>query len=347
MSRGSFWLIGEREQTPTGTVPRGPMFVEWERPENASGPPIILVHGGGGQGTDYLTTPDGRPGWAPLLVAHGHPVYVVDRPGHGRSPYDPTVLGALAPTWGSEVLRSVFLGTPGTPLPPNTRWPGAIDGSDEVFDQFAASQGPLAADLATMQALDRDRLVQLLERIGPAVLLAHSAGGPGAFLAADTRPDLVTAFVAVETLGPPFVGQPDAGFALPWGLAAAPMNYDPPVTDPAELRLRVIAEEPVPKVLQEEPARRLPNLAWVPIAVVTAHASPFRLFDGHLVGFLEQVGATATLLRLEDRGITGNGHGMMLERNNAEVLRVITDWLDGLTPPDPPTAGRASGSWQG
>jgi len=44
----------------------------------------------------------------------------------------------------------------------------------------------------------------------------------------------------------------------------------------------------VPLVLQAEPARRLPNLARVPIVLVTAEASPFRWFDGHTRAFLEQ-----------------------------------------------------------
>jgi pimeloyl-ACP methyl ester carboxylesterase len=236
-------------------------------------------------------------------------------------------MGPLAPTWGAEILREVFLGAPDGPLPPNTRWPGAKDGSDDIFDQFFASQGPLSADVSVMHALERDRLVALLERIGPAVLLAHSAGGPGAFLAADSRPDLVRAFVAVETLGPPFLGQPQTGMTLPWGLAAAPMNWDPPAANVSDLKVQVTEEGPVPKALQEEPARKLPNLAQVPVAIVTSHASPFRFFDGHLQDFLDQAGCTSTLLRLEDAGITGNGHGMMLETNNAEVLGVITDWL--------------------
>lgn len=327
MSHGFFWITGDRVPGEAGSVFRGPMYVDWERTTSADATPVVLVHGGGGQGTDYRATPDGRPGWAPLLVDQGFDVYVVDRPGHGRSPHDPAIMGPLAPTWGAEILREVFLGAPDGPLPPNTRWPGAKDGSDDIFDQFFASQGPLSADVSVMHALERDRLVALLERIGPAVLLAHSAGGPGAFLAADSRPDLVRAFVAVETLGPPFLGQPQTGMTLPWGLAAAPMNWDPPAANVSDLKVQVTEEGPVPKALQEEPARKLPNLAQVPVAIVTSHASPFRFFDGHLQDFLDQAGCTSTLLRLEDAGITGNGHGMMLETNNAEVLGVITDWL--------------------
>ncbi len=329
MKRESFWITGERAATPVGSVSLGPMHVEHLRPDGeAPGAPVVLVHGGGGQGTDYLVTPDGRPGWAPMMADAGHPVYVVDRPGHGRSPYDPEVLGAPTNTWGAEVLRSIFLGDPdGPPLPPHTQWPGELDGSDDVFEQFIASQGPLIADTARMHELERERLVALLERVGPAVLVAHSAGGPGAFLAADTRPDLVLAFVAVETIGPPFLGQPQTGMTLPWGLAAAPMNYDPPAADPSELGIRVSGEGPVPKALQEEPARRLPGLSRVPVAIVTAQASLFGFFDGHLQEYLDQVGCASDLIRLGDLGVLGNGHGMMLERNNAEVLGVIRGWL--------------------
>src|SRR5215218_7806068 len=80
--RGFFWVgVDERIETPVGHTNRGAMYVEWEAPETVTQPvPIILVHGGGGQGTDYLGTPDGRPGWWPQLVQEGWAVYAVDRP---------------------------------------------------------------------------------------------------------------------------------------------------------------------------------------------------------------------------------------------------------------------------
>ena len=92
-------------------------------------PPWILVHGGGGQGTDYTITPDGRPGWSRLLVERGHTVYVVDRPGHGRSPHHPDVLGAMGPQLGYEFLRPIFVPPPDGPdsnptAHLHTQWPG-------------------------------------------------------------------------------------------------------------------------------------------------------------------------------------------------------------------------------
>lgn len=335
MEHSYFWIPGDKVKATAGTIFAGSMFVEHlTNGKPTTKPNIVLVHGGGGQGTDYLTTPDGRPGWAPLLAEQGYPVYVVDRPGHGRSPYDPEALGAPTPTWGAELLTGIFLGDPqGPPLPPNTQWPGALDGSDDLFAQFAASQGPLPSNLGDMHARERDRLVRLLERIGPAVIFAHSAGGPGAILAADARPELVLGLAAIEIIGPPFLGRP--GMELPWGLAAAPMHYEPAVADPSEIQLVIDESKPVPEALQAEPARTLPNLARVPIAIVTAEASPFTYFDGHLKAFLDQTGCNSTVMRLSDQGIHGNGHGMMLERNNADVLAVIEAWVAGL--------GRAAG----
>ncbi len=85
----------EKAEIPRGTVINGKqMYVEYQIPRVVKHPyPIVLVHGGGGQGTDWMCCPDGRPGWATLLVQEGYKVYVVDRPGHGRSPYHPDLDG--------------------------------------------------------------------------------------------------------------------------------------------------------------------------------------------------------------------------------------------------------------
>ncbi|MER6266605.1 alpha/beta hydrolase [Streptomyces sp900105755] len=337
--RGSFWVGGERVEGPLGTVLRGPMYVEWYEPEERRFPvPLVLVHGGGGQGLDYLTTPDGRPGWAPLLVDQGYAVYVVDRPGHGRSPHHPDVLGPMSPVLGTEFLEPIFVPpTEGPGSHPtahlHTQWPGARKLDDPLSDQWLASSGPVLANQPEMHALEQARLAALLDRIGPAVIVAHSAGGPGAFLAADARPHLVKAFVALEVLGPPFLKMPEAGLDLTWGIASAPFTFDPPAVSADELRL--VTHEPpadggIPMTLQEQPARRLANLSRFPIAVVSAPASPFVHFDGHLVAFLEQAGCDVALVRLADHGVHGNGHGMIIEKNNADALRVVTDWIAGL-----------------
>lgn len=321
--RGSFWVgVSDRVDGPLGTVLRGPMYVEWEAPADSAsvspGPTWVLVHGGGGQGTDYLTTPDGRLGWSRLLVEQGHTVYVVDRPGHGRSPHHPDVLGPMGPPMGAQALRPIFVPPPEGPdsnpwAGQHTQWPGGREPGDPIYDQWLAPSGPMLASWAEMHALEQVRLAELLNRVGPAVLVTHSAAGPGTFLAADARPEQVAALIAIEVLGPPFAKRPEMGLDLAWGLASAPLTYDPPVTDPSEL--------------QTGAARRLPNLSRFPIAVVTGEASMFRAFDGELVDFLAHAGCDVELVQLADHGVHGNAHGIMIERNNAEALAVLTGWV--------------------
>jgi hypothetical protein len=38
-------------------------------------------------------------------------------------------------------------------------------------------------------------------------------------------------------------------------------------------------------------------------------------------------GCTADLLRLEDAGVTGNGHGLIFEANNGQTLAAVTAWM--------------------
>ena len=83
MERG---LIGASPPGP-GTAVEGQMYVGFQLLAQKRHPyPLVLVHGGGGQATDWMGTPDGRDGWMDYFLAAGYDVYYVDRPGHGRSP---------------------------------------------------------------------------------------------------------------------------------------------------------------------------------------------------------------------------------------------------------------------
>jgi pimeloyl-ACP methyl ester carboxylesterase len=316
-ARGFFWVGVEPVASDGGTVPANQMFVEWLAPEEVRRPhPIVLVHGGGGQGTDWLGTPDGRPGWAPMLVQDGFAVYVVDRSGHGRSPYVAELLGPAGPPAPYEVLRDVFHGPPDSPIAAgHTQWPGEWAPGDPATDQFMAGTAPMRLDAAAGQALDGRCLAQLLDRIGPAILVSHSASGPAGWIAADARPDQVATLVAIEPIAPPFLDAPPMGVSLTWGLSGAPLTYAPAVDDPQVQ-------------LHDGSPRTLENLARVKIVVVSAEHSLMGTAAASVVAFLSDHGCAPEHLRLEDHGITGNGHGMMLERNNREVLDLLVSRLE-------------------
>lgn len=307
MSAGFFWVGGERVAIDGGTALRGQMFVQWEAPEEVTKPfPVVLIHGGGGQGTDWLGTPDGRPGWATFLVQEGYAVYVVDRPGHGRSPYHPDVLGPPGGVFPLETISALFCDT--------AQWPGTADPDDPCVRAFAAGTGPMLADCALAHTLEQACGAALLDEIGPAILITSSAGGPMGWLTADARPSQVKAIVSCEPIGPAFLDNPEIGLALPWGLTAAPMTFEPPADSPGDLHAG--------------PARTLPALGQIPVALVEAEASLLAEPSPAIAAHLEQAGCSVERIVLAEHGVHGNGHLMMLELNNREVLEPILRWLD-------------------
>jgi hypothetical protein len=72
----------------------GQMYVQFQIPQRKSGPgwPVIMVHGSTHTGAALESTPDGREGWFPYFVRKGVSTYVVDQSGRGRSGFDHSVL---------------------------------------------------------------------------------------------------------------------------------------------------------------------------------------------------------------------------------------------------------------
>ena len=103
-----------------------------------------------------------------------------------------------------------------------------------------------------------------------------------------------------------------------------------PLKAPTELR-REIRKAQKPGLadcfVQKEPARRLPNLASIPVAVVTSEASAWSMHDHGTVDYLVQAGVRAVHLRLEDHGLRGNGHLMMQERNSDDIAAFLERWI--------------------
>jgi hypothetical protein len=90
--------FGPPGQTPPARAPQqitiGQMYVQFQIPQRKSGPgwPVIMVHGSTHTGAALESTPDGREGWYPYFVRKGISTYVVDQSGRGRSGFDQSVL---------------------------------------------------------------------------------------------------------------------------------------------------------------------------------------------------------------------------------------------------------------
>ena len=342
-SQNWFYVGGQLLQIHGETVMHGQMYVEEQIPDPATALPMVLVHGLLRTGTDWTGTADGRPGWRDVFLDAGHPVYVVDQPGRGRSAYhhrlDPDQRIPTAERAAARWTAPDPAAWPQAAL--HTQWPGGGRAGDHVFDQFLAAAHPSIADMAQAEASLVAALLGLLERIGPAVVITHSQSGPAGWRLADQRPDLVRALVAIEPSGPPYERSPPPSGPLreaverPWGITDHPLTFDPPVNDAAELGTLVLEPPERPELwpcirADGRRPRRLRNLTRVPLLVVTAEASYHAAYDHCTVGFLRRYGAEVTHLRLEDAGIRGNGHMLMQEANSHDIAVLVAKRIDEL-----------------
>jgi pimeloyl-ACP methyl ester carboxylesterase len=343
LARQGCFFTGGR-YTEDGQAMRGQCFVHFQVPAEETGLPVVMIHGTGQTGTNFMTTPDGRPGWAEDFLAAGHAVYIVDQAGRGRSGQD-TAHGAHARAPVAQVTR-MFTDPASTALYPqaalHSQWPGGPGRpGNAAFDQFFASQVGYIADPAKTEAVVLDAHLELLERIGPAVLLTHSQSGVFGWKLADARPALVRAILAIEPNGPPFFDVTFQGGedwyaegstpARPWGVARLPLSFEPPAASPDDLALERQEAPDGPGLVrcwvQRAPARQLPKLAGIPILVVTGEASYRATYDHCTVKFLAQAGAGVEHMRLEEHGERGNGHMLMLEANSAAISALLLRWL--------------------
>jgi len=100
-AQGSFFVGGEKaDETqvelgglgPGGHVTVNQMYVRYMVPLGGDGDvPVVMVHGATLTGKSWETTPDGRMGWDEYFVRKGHPVYVPDQVGRGRSGFNQAV----------------------------------------------------------------------------------------------------------------------------------------------------------------------------------------------------------------------------------------------------------------
>ena len=348
--QGYFFVGGKYSTVKDQQVMSGQFYVEFQIPSKQTHDwPIVMIHGGGQSGTNFTGTPDGREGWAQYFLRQGYAVYVVDQPGRGRAAYLADLYGGVTPPSLDNVQRR-FVAPERYRLWPqarlHTQWPGTGAPGDAVFDQFYASQLPSIQDFTLQQVLNRDAIVALLDRIGPAIVLTHSQSGAFGWPVADRRPDLVKAIVAVEPNGPPFfdiinVPAPEwfrdsATQTRPWGVTAVPLSYAPPANNTSDLAILRQEKPDAPDLtkcwLQKSPARQLLNLQKIPILIMTAEASYHAPYDHCTVKYLEQAGVHSTWIKLADIGIHGNGHMMMLEKNNLDIAAVISTWLSKSLP---------------
>lgn len=214
---GSFFLGGRAvtisgrkpitaKQTDTVTFTHDPngeylveqAYVQWFH-SGKGGPRVILQHGGGLSGAIWEMTPDGRPGWLHNLLDLGCDVYVIDNVERGRAGWCPfpEVWPGAAVSRPAEEAWSLFRIGPPEDFKARKAFPGQ-DFPVDHFDELKRFQFPRwLRDTGLAVA----RLAELIERVGPCVMIGHSQGGEIAARATVAAADSVQALILLEPSG--------------------------------------------------------------------------------------------------------------------------------------------------
>jgi len=269
---------------------------------SAPSTPIVMVHGGCHTGACYLGTPDGRDGWAPIFARAGYEVFVVDWPGHGRSP----ARSDLATLSTREIAAAIL---------------ALVRSVGPAVVMAHSASGPMAWWIAEQA------------REAVAAIVGIAPGAPANILRAlPEDPDAVALLRDDESLGCPVMlpeHEPvmvDEAFIRNYWANAPRFPLD--AFD--QYRRSIVPESA--RLFNErfniggrglrisDPA----TIARIPKLVLTGDHDPRhpRAMDETTARYVG-----AEFVWLPDRGIVGNGHMPMIEDNNAEIAELIMRWL--------------------
>ena len=313
-AQGSFFVGGEKvDQTqgelgdlgPGGHITVNQMYVRYMVPQGPDGTvPVVMIHGATLTGKSWETTPDGRMGWDEYFVRKGYPVYVPDQVGRGRSGFNQAVFNNVRagsakadslPRWLRFSDEGVwpnfrFGAKAGAPFP-ESQFP--VSAVDELSKQGVpdVSFGGLPTPNPTLKAL-----ADLAGQLNGAVLMGHSQSGSFPLESALLNPTAAKGLVLVEP-------------------GSCPSRYTPE-------QIATLAKVPILVVFGDyrDTPTGLPTLPTWQARYEMCQA---------LIGRIKGAGGQAEMLAPPDRGIRGNSHMVMQDKNNLQIADFILKWMDG------------------
>jgi hypothetical protein len=333
---------------PRGPVPQqitiGQMYVQFQIPAKkyGGGWPVIMVHGSTHTGACLEATPDGREGWYPYFVRHGVPSYVVDQAGRGRSGFDQSVLheaearltasnltaaAELIPSFGRITNNGAYTAwfghlvpagsnvTNGRLIPhghaedPNPK-PDAyahvaplfpLEAADEYYKQLVPNAevtlpGSTCAscdpkELSPANTWTPQNLASLVERLGGAIVVTHSQSG----IMGHHMVRLLKERGKIDLVKGLLTLEGSCSLTNS-GLTAADFDSIPYMALKGDYTATSTVCEDTVKAIN---ARRA----------------------------AKQGTAKADYLKLDDMGILGVTHMMMLDKKNLEIADIMLDWV--------------------
>jgi len=313
-AQGSFFVGGEKvEQTqgelgdlgPGGHITINQMYVRFMVPQGGDGNvPVVMLHGATLTGKSWETTPDGRMGWDEYFVRRGHPVYVPDQVGRGRSGFNQAVFNDVRagsvpagnlPRWlrfsDEGIWPNFRIGPkPGQPFS-GSQFP--VTALDELAKQGVPDVtfgGGVPTPNPTFKAL-----ADLAGELKGAVVMGHSQSGSFPLEAALLNPTAMKGLVLVEP-------------------GSCPATY---TAD----QIKALATMPILIVFGDH----RDNPTGMP--TLPTWQARFEICQT-LIGRIKSAGGQAQMLSPAETGIHGNSHMIMQDKNNLQIADLILQWID-------------------
>lgn len=311
--RGSFYIGGEKvnqdfielgSQREADTVTINQMYVEYMIPAGKNKIPVILAHGAGMTGNCYDTTPDGRMGWYEYFVRNAFPTYVADQVGRGRSGFNQAVFnnvsaGRISPDNQPKITRmgdvhaawiNFRIGPKEGVAYPETKFP--IEAINELSKM---SISDLSQTLPQPNP-NYKALAELAEKLNGAVVIGHSQSGHFPLEAALQNPKAVKGMVLLEP-----------------GSCFLEKFTDEEFSILAKIPLLVMYGDHL------EGSIEIPN---------NSYGWQQRFNDcNKLIERINNAGGQAEMLHLPAKGLYGNTHMFMQDKNNLQVADFIINWI--------------------
>lgn len=278
--------------------------VLYQIPEEETSLPMVFLHGYGQSRMCWMTTPDGREGWAEMFLRDGHSVYLVDEPRRGEAGQT-SVSGTISTKTLDQRWYTQFrIGRweDGKSVPnEGSQFPNDDNSVDQFFRQMTPDTG-MTSDMGG--DFDNDVVAQALastvdevyERSGKdSILVTHSQGGGPGWTAAKYT-DHIAAIVAIEPGGAPSSDSEDYQTVLEKKIPIT--MYFGDYIDNGDTAIQATG-------------------MWQGM-----RQACYDFADAYT-----KAGGNCTVVDLPKEGITGNDHFMFQDLNNDVIQEHIENWI--------------------
>ena len=294
------WMDANR---PGNTAHVDHANVLYQIPADDNGNPIVYLHGYGQSRMGWMTTPDGRDGWATMFLRNGHAAFLVDQPGRGEAGAQVSMTAdGFLDAWaedskdykpGDQAWYTHFrIGRVAPERYEGSQFPEGEEAQDQFFCQMTPNTGNF--DQAKCAAALGEVMDAVRERTGnKAIFITHSQGGAVGW---DVPVENISAIVAIEPGGTPQPGSEQYNRLLE-----------------AKIPIIVYFGDYIDNGLEDI----MSSGFWSGIK-----AGSFAFAEAY-----NAAGGDATVIDLPAIGITGNSHFMFQELNYQEIADHIENWL--------------------